>query len=453
MPPSRAGAGGRPLRVFRTLLLLLAAAALLLSEPAARGQDAGGYPDATMPCEWSPHSRTGPPRTQWCKDFDWGPAPATLLAGQETVDQKSTISARGFGYRNCTDFVAYKLGFDASVVHGNAAQWKGQVPPANVTGYAAVGSVAWWGPELFDGFGHVAVVLSVHGDGSAVVGEYNYYSDGTYDTRVIPSRGADAFLHIRDESVPGGVPFSPGRPPPAPAPAPRPAPAPAPAVPKPPPPPATLPAPPPSPTPASSPTPPPASTDPDVRTLATDVLGSLDPAFVSFHPPRVMRPGAEQLVEARIDRADRMAAEMDLRLSSSAGRTGAARAPLLPPGTLMSASLQGPGFQVTATTPAKQAVVGTNVAVWQWRVTPQRRGSRTLRLCLSVDLTTPSGVQPSSPTCSLERPVRVTAAPPLFAEGFLGGPGVWLLGIGIVAALTGTGVIVRRKRRSIPERG
>src|SRR5437879_597567 len=105
MPPSRAGAGGRPSGVVRMLLLLLAATAFLLSGRAAAGQEAGGYPDANMPCEWFPQSRTGPPRTQWCKDFDWGPTPATLLAGQETVDQKSTISARGFGYRNCTDFV------------------------------------------------------------------------------------------------------------------------------------------------------------------------------------------------------------------------------------------------------------------------------------------------------------------------------------------------------------
>ena len=189
-----------------------------------------------------------------------------------------------------------------------------------------------------------------------------------------------------------------------------------------------------------------------MRTLAADALDHLGSAFVSFRPPRVMRPGVGQLVEARIDRADQMAAEMDLRLQSSAGRTGAARAPLLPPGTLMSASLQGPDFQVTATTPAKQAVVGTNVAVWQWRVTPQRRGPRRLRLCLSVDVTTPNGVQPSSSTCSLERSVRVTAAPPLLAEGS-GGPGVWLQVAAVVAALAAAGVVVRRGHRSTGERG
>src|SRR5947208_16749773 len=101
--------------------------------------------------------------------------------------------------------------------------------------------------------------------------------------------------------------------------------------------------------------------------LVAEALGRLESAFVSFHLPGVMRPGTGQLVEARIDRADQLAAEMDL-----------------PQGTLLSASLQGPGFQVTATTPAEQAVVGTNVAVWHWRVTPQRRGSATLRLCLAV---------------------------------------------------------------------
>src|SRR2546430_280816 len=108
-----------------------------------------------MACECSPQSRTGPSRTQWSKDFDWGPAPSTVVAGQETVDGRCTLSARGFGFGNCT------------------------------------------------------VVLPRTGDGGAVVGQYNYYSDGTYDTRVIPPRAADAILHIRDEAVPGGARFTP----------------------------------------------------------------------------------------------------------------------------------------------------------------------------------------------------------------------------------------------------
>jgi hypothetical protein len=339
-----------------------------------------------------------------------------IVAGQETVDQRSTISARGFGYRNCTDFVAYELGFDASVVHGNAAQWKAQVPPEKVTSRPTVGAVAWWGPELFGGFGHVAVVLSVNADGSSVVGEYNYSSDGTYDTRIVPPRGADAFLHIRDQAVPGGIAFSPpwASPPPAPRPAPSPPPPPAP------------PAPSPSPSPPPA-TPPPPSPDP--RRAVADSLDHLGPAFVSFRPPGVMRSGVSQLVEARIDRADQLASRMDLS-----------------PGTLLSANLEGPDFRVAATTPAEQAVAGTSVAVWQWEVTPRRRGSRRLTLCLSVD-PAPSGAQPSSPTCSLRRSVRVAAAAPPLA-----GSGAWLVAAALVAAVATAAAALHHKRARLQTR-
>jgi hypothetical protein len=338
--------------------------------------------------------------------------------------------------------VAVKLGFDSRTVHGNASQWKDQVPAPNVTNYPTIGAVAWWGTEVDDGLGHVAVVLSLNPDGSAVIGEYNNFLDGTYDTRTISPRGADAFLHIRDQAMPGGVSWVPGyRPalssPTAAAPKPLPGAAThaAPRPPKP-----AAPAPPPTPTPSPTPVPRPAGPDPKV--LAAGALSGLGGTYVSFDPGRVMRPHTPRLVEARVSRPDGLAAALNRQL------TGSAAVPLKP-GNLLAARLESPDFRIAATTPAQQAVVGTNLAVWQWTVTPLRRGARVLTLCLSVDLNTPDGPQTSPATCPLRRPVKVTDVPAFLASGVAGHAAPWVVGAGVgvvLAALAGAGVSILRRR-------
>jgi surface antigen len=422
------------------------AAFLLFLLPAGTATaDTGGYPNADMPCEWSPQASSGPPHTKWCQDFDWGPTPSTVSAGQESVDGPTTISPRGFGYRNCTDYVAVKLGFDSRAVHGNASQWKDQIPAPNVTNYPTIGAVAWWGTEVDDGLGHVAVVLSLNPDGSAVIGEYNNFLDGTYDTRTISSRGSDAFLHINDQAAPGGVAWVPGYRPTLPTPTP-PTPKPAATHPPPPPPKPAPPPPAPAPPPAPSPTPVPRPTGPDPKVLAAGALSGLGASYVSFDPGPVMRPHASRLVEARISQPEALASALNRHL------TGSAALPLKP-GNLMAATLESPDFRIAATTPAQQAVVGTNLAVWQWTVTPLRPGAHVLTLCLSVDVNTPDGPQTSPPTCTLKRPVKVTNAPAFLAAGLMGSNSPWVLG-GIagllaLAAVAGAGVsVVRRRARN-----
>ena len=427
------------MRWRRALAAGVVAAMAVFSLPAAAGTaDTGGYPNADMPCEWSPQASSGPAHTEWCQDFDWGPTPSTVSAGQESIDGPSTISPRGFGYRNCTDYAAVKLGFDSRTVHGNASQWKDQLPAVNVTNYPTVGAVAWWGTEVDGGLGHVAVVLAVNPEGSAVIGEYNNFLDGTYDTRTIPPRGAEAFLHIRDQGLPGGVAWVPPNRPAAPAPA-TPAP------------PATHPAPPspkpappaPAPPPTADPGPAPVPAGPDAKVLAAGALSGLGASYVAFDPDRVMRPDAARLVEARVSRPDGLAAALNEHL------TGSAASPLRP-GNLMTATLESPDFRIAATTPAQQAVVGTTLAVWQWTVTPLRPGANALTLCLSIDVNTPDGPQPSPRSCVLKRPVDVTNLPSFLASAFAGHGTPWLAGGLVIVSAAGAGagaLAVRRRGR------
>ncbi len=113
------------------------------------------------------------------------------------------FSPYGYAFRNCTDYVAWKLAtanrFGDYRGLGNASGWAGA---ARARGYhvnhsPAPGAVAWWGAELFHGFGHVAWVVNVY-LGSVEIAEYNHAGTGRFDTRRIPTRAPDAYVHFKD---------------------------------------------------------------------------------------------------------------------------------------------------------------------------------------------------------------------------------------------------------------
>jgi surface antigen len=107
----------------------------------------------------------------------------------------SQYSARGFAYRNCTDFVAWKLGMRWSEIadggNGHAVGWKqGWIERGRSVGTTPkVGSVAWWSRGSH---GHVAYVVGVNADGSAVVEQYNAGGGGEFSTQTVR---AEAYLY------------------------------------------------------------------------------------------------------------------------------------------------------------------------------------------------------------------------------------------------------------------
>ncbi len=107
----------------------------------------------------------------------------------------SQYSARGFAYRNCTDFVAWKIGLPWSQIadgsNGHAAGWKqGWISRGRSVGTAPqVGAVAWWDRGSY---GHVAYVVAVNPDGSAVVEQYNAGGTGEFSIQTVR---ADSYLY------------------------------------------------------------------------------------------------------------------------------------------------------------------------------------------------------------------------------------------------------------------
>ena len=115
-----------------------------------------------------------------------------------------TASPLNYYYRECVDFVAWRLNRDAGTPAapfaftwsyltpggGDARQWKSAWDahgwPTSST--PAVGDVAWWSSN------HVAYVSAVNGDGTVTLEEYNWGNTHVYGVRTIAASAVELFL-------------------------------------------------------------------------------------------------------------------------------------------------------------------------------------------------------------------------------------------------------------------
>nr|WP_241732350.1 CHAP domain-containing protein [Galbitalea soli] len=116
----------------------------------------------------------------------------------------NTLSPLNYYYRQCVDFVAWRLNRDAGVTHapwkwtwsnltpggGDASQWKAawERHGWKTSATPIVGSVAWFVGN------HVAYVKSVNGN-TVTIEEYNGMSSRAYAMRTIPIDSVGRFLY------------------------------------------------------------------------------------------------------------------------------------------------------------------------------------------------------------------------------------------------------------------
>lgn len=115
-------------------------------------------------------------------------------------------SSRLFAYRNCTDWVGWRLattngvsGFNNNYGGrrwGNANTWDDTARALGipVNGTPARGAIA---QTDAGSYGHVAWVSAVNGNGTVTIEEYNYGGNGTYSTRTV-STGSFVYIHVKD---------------------------------------------------------------------------------------------------------------------------------------------------------------------------------------------------------------------------------------------------------------
>lgn len=139
----------------------------------------GGYPWGYAKC-----IHTGQVEGS-CYNYDWA-----------VNGQIYNWSTGGWGYRNCTDWVAFRSGGrvpSASLMHaygggGHAKYWddagSSMGKPTDSSPSAGDTAVSNAG-----GYGHVMYVEEVHGDGSIDISDYNRAGTGKYDTSTFEKVG------------------------------------------------------------------------------------------------------------------------------------------------------------------------------------------------------------------------------------------------------------------------
>ncbi|MBP7807594.1 CHAP domain-containing protein, partial [Candidatus Saccharibacteria bacterium] len=116
----------------------------------------------------------------WCYNYDWG-----------VNGNPWNWATGGYGYRNCTDWVSYRVRSTGRFVPGglgNANNWDNRAPSYGFkvsskpkAGAAAVSNSGY--------YGHVMYVEAVNGDGSIIVSDYNRAGTGKYDMNTINPGG------------------------------------------------------------------------------------------------------------------------------------------------------------------------------------------------------------------------------------------------------------------------
>lgn len=151
-----------------------------------------------MSCVWTPYTISGKTGTTWCRNYDWGTIP----------NNNSVASVRSpnlYSYRNCTDYVAWrlaKLGVPEAQYKDlhNGKDWAVNAAKhgINVNSTPAAGTVA---VSETGTCGHVAFVHSVtqvKGKTMITVSDYNKHNDGTWDKRTDTAQalGFTKFVHF-----------------------------------------------------------------------------------------------------------------------------------------------------------------------------------------------------------------------------------------------------------------
>ena len=160
---------------------------VVLGAPASVAYPDGGYPFAWMPCSHSPYGVTG-----FCQHYDWGPVRDELPNGSASpaYSESTTFDPQtGYGYRNCTDFVAIRLqslGVPASKTQGlgNGGDWGASAKNNGLTldSTPQPGDAAVQLPSAANRYGHVAFVYSVAANDVITVWQFNNAGVGEFSS-------------------------------------------------------------------------------------------------------------------------------------------------------------------------------------------------------------------------------------------------------------------------------
>lgn len=163
------------------------------------------------------HNRYGPLlQRSTARILVGGPA-KTLKRAPRLAAHAASAASDPFPAGQCTWWAAKKRPDLYPKVHGNAGDWLAEAQAGGIpTGSTpAVGAIAVFLPYVAGagGYGHVAYVESVNGDGTITISEYNWSIPlGGPDYRRIPASNVSGFIYGGPVKTPGYAPAPPTAP-------------------------------------------------------------------------------------------------------------------------------------------------------------------------------------------------------------------------------------------------
>jgi hypothetical protein len=201
-----------------------------------------------------------------------------------------------------------------------------------------------------------------------------------------------------------------------------------------------------TPPPTTPPPPPPSPTSPpppqDIADIVSRELEGLGLGQIVFTAPSNMKLGTDARVIVRISK------DLQQDLSKGLKQHGVPVREEIPVDTLMKATLKGDAFEIEPLSDEEQLVGETSFTQWEWLITPQSSGDRSLFLTVAVRIRIEGAGQEIKSFPVFERQIDVRVDFWFAARQFLSANWQWLVTTAIGSGLVGWLFQRRRRARS-----
>lgn len=185
----------------------------------------------------------------------------------------------------------------------------------------------------------------------------------------------------------------------------------------------------------------------DYSLIIEEQIKNLKQGQILFNPPKQMKVGVKEIVEVRISK------EINENIANGLKGRGVPQVEQIKVGTFMKAHLDGDNFEIKLRSNGEeQPVANEGITPWEWDVTPQKAGSQTLLLTVTVRLKLPNGKEESLDYPVFRRPIDVMVDPVFTIKDFIVKNWKWIISTLIIPLV---GWVAKKKwdSRSDVEKG
>ena len=153
-----------------------------------------------------------------------------------------------------------------------------------------------------------------------------------------------------------------------------------------------------------------------------DQIKHLESGQILFNPPERMTVGITEIIDVRI------AKQINDQFTKGLSGHGVPQIEQIKVGTFMKVHLSGDGFDIKLKSNSEEQIISNEgFTPWEWDVTPQKGGSQTLVLTVTIRLKLPDGKEETKDYPVFRRPIVVAVNPAYTIKTFIMKYWQWLI--------------------------